>query len=60
MHKGRIQLPVSDTVTMRIVKRARDMDKVRSVLGDRPIGLTAGYRDPVTHRRVGEPSVLDI
>ncbi len=54
--KGGERIPISEAVTIRIVKLAKYMDEVRSVLGDRPIGVTSGYRDPETNRRVGGAS----
>lgn len=51
--KGGSRIPVNATVTHRIVKLAKYMDGVRSFLGDRPIHITSGYRDPYSNRRVG-------
>lgn len=51
--KGGSRIPVDATVTMRIVKLAKYMDKVRSLFGDRPIRITSGYRDPRSNRAVG-------
>ena len=51
--KGGSRIPVNATVTQRIVKLAKYMDGVRSFLGDRPIHITSGYRDPYSNRRVG-------
>ena len=51
--KGGNRIPVDATVTQRIVKLAKYLDKVRTYLGDRPIHITSGYRDPVSNRRVG-------
>jgi len=47
------RIPVDATITMRIVKLAKYMDGVRSLFGDRPIGITSGYRDPDSNRFVG-------
>ncbi|MEL6605349.1 MAG: D-Ala-D-Ala carboxypeptidase family metallohydrolase [Cyanobacteria bacterium J06614_10] len=52
MTKGGARIPVSATITYRIVKLCRYMDAVRAHLGDRPIKVTSGYRDPKTNRRV--------
>lgn len=52
MTKGGQRIPVSATVTQRIVKLCKYMDEVRAYLGDRPIHVNSGYRDPVTNRRV--------
>ncbi|MGC1308587.1 MAG: D-Ala-D-Ala carboxypeptidase family metallohydrolase [Phormidesmis sp.] len=49
---GGSRIPINATVTQRIVKLCKYMDDVRSYLGDRPIKVTSGYRDPVTNRRV--------
>ena len=51
--KGGSRIPVNATVTQRIVKLAKHMDGVRRFLGDRPIHITSGYRDPYSNRRVG-------
>lgn len=51
--KGGSRVPVNATVTQRIVKIARYMDKVRELLGNRPIRVTSGYRDPKSNRNVG-------
>ncbi|MFK8182314.1 MAG: D-Ala-D-Ala carboxypeptidase family metallohydrolase [Phormidesmis sp.] len=47
------RIPVDATITMRIVKLAKYMDEVRAFLGDRPIRVTSGYRDPKSNRYVG-------
>ncbi|MEL7354059.1 MAG: D-Ala-D-Ala carboxypeptidase family metallohydrolase [Cyanobacteria bacterium J06560_5] len=51
--KGGARLPVDSLVTQRIVRTCRYLDSVRTYLGDRPIRITSGYRDPVSNRRVG-------
>ncbi len=51
--KGGSRIPVSATVTQRIVRLAKYMDEVRAFLGNRPIRITSGYRDPVSNRYVG-------
>ncbi|MEO1682647.1 MAG: D-Ala-D-Ala carboxypeptidase family metallohydrolase [Cyanobacteria bacterium J06631_12] len=51
--KGGTRIPVNATITQRLVKLARYMDGVRKHLGDRPIRINSGYRDPATNRRVG-------
>jgi len=51
--KGGSRVPVNATITQRLVKLAKYMDGVRSHLGNRPIRITSGYRDPVSNRRVG-------
>ena len=50
---GGARIPVDATVAMRLVKLAKYMDKVRAFLGDRPITITSGYRDPKSNRYVG-------
>ena len=52
-NKGGERIPVDATVTMRLVKLAKYMDEVRAFLGDRPIRVTSGYRDPNSNRYVG-------
>lgn len=51
--KGGARIPIDTTITQRIVKLSEYMDKVRSFLGDRPIRITSGYRDPSSNRSVG-------
>lgn len=51
--KGGSRVPVSSTVTHRIVKIAHYLDDIRNFLGDRPITITSGYRDPISNRSVG-------
>jgi hypothetical protein len=51
--KGGARIPVDATITQRIVKLSEYMDEVRSFLGDRPIRVTSGYRDPASNRSVG-------
>ena len=51
--KGGRRIPVDAGVTSRIVKLAKYMDEIRAFLGDRPIHITSGYRDPVSNRYVG-------
>ncbi|MEL6554538.1 MAG: D-Ala-D-Ala carboxypeptidase family metallohydrolase [Cyanobacteria bacterium J06621_11] len=51
--KGGSRIPVDAGVTQRIVKLCQYMDKVRTFLGNRPIRINSGYRDPATNRRVG-------
>ena len=51
--KGGSRIPVNATVTQRIVRLCKYMDEVRTFLGDRPIRITSGYRDPISNRRVG-------
>lgn len=50
---GGTRIPVDAVVTQRIVKLCKYMDGVRKYLGDRPITVTSGYRDPVSNRAVG-------
>ncbi|MEO0884667.1 MAG: D-Ala-D-Ala carboxypeptidase family metallohydrolase [Cyanobacteria bacterium J06648_10] len=54
--KGGSRIPVNATITQRLVKLAKYLDGVRGHLGDRPIRITSGYRDPETNRRVGGAS----
>lgn len=54
--KGGSRIPVDRHVTDRLVKLAKYMDKVRAYLGDKPIRITSGYRDPATNRAVGGAS----
>jgi hypothetical protein len=51
--KGGQRIPIDSTVTVRLVRLARYMDKVRKFLGSKPVRITSAYRDPVTNRRVG-------
>ncbi len=51
--KGGSRIPVDSVVAGRIVKLARYMDEVRGFLGNRPIRINSGYRDPVSNRAVG-------
>jgi hypothetical protein len=51
--KGGARIPVDATITQRIVKLSKYMDDVRSFLGNRPIRITSGYRDPESNRSVG-------
>ncbi len=51
--KGGARIPVDANVTQRIVKLCKYMDEVRVFLGNRPIRITSGYRDPVSNRAVG-------
>lgn len=51
--KGGSRIPVSVTITQRIVKLAKYMDNVRAYLGNKSITVTSGYRDPISNRRVG-------
>lgn len=51
--KGGSRVPVNATITQRIVKLAKYMEGVRSFLGERPIHITSGYRDPYSNRSVG-------
>ncbi len=51
--KGGARVPVDATVTQKIVKLCRYLDEVRHFLGDRPIKITSGYRDPRSNRAVG-------
>ncbi|MGB3297329.1 MAG: D-Ala-D-Ala carboxypeptidase family metallohydrolase [Phormidesmis sp.] len=50
---GGTRIPVNAVVTQRIVKLCKYMDGVRKYLGDRPITVTSGYRDPVSNKAVG-------
>ena len=50
---GGTRIPVNADITLRIVKLCKYMDKVRSYLGDKPITVTSGYRDPVSNKREG-------
>lgn len=50
---GGTRIPVNADITQRIVKLCRYMDGVRKYLGDRPITVTSGYRDPVSNQAVG-------
>ena len=47
------RIPVSVAITSNIIKLAGYMDEVREFLGDRPIGVTSWYRDPVTNAKIG-------
>lgn len=47
------RIPENATVTGRIVKLARELDWIRSHLGNKPIHITSGYRDPRSNRYVG-------
>jgi hypothetical protein len=51
--KGGARIPVDATVTQRIVKLAKYLDEVRAFLGNQPMRVTSGYRDPVSNREVG-------
>ncbi len=51
--KDGARIPVDETVTQRIVKVCTYMDGVREFLGNRPIRITSGYRDPQSNRAVG-------
>ena len=50
---GGTRIPVNAGVTQRIVKLCKYMDGVRKYLGDRPITVTSGYRDPISNQAVG-------
>ena len=54
--KGGDRIPVDVGVTQRVVSLSKYMDKVRSYLGNLPVRITSGYRDPNTNRRVGGAS----
>ena len=47
------RIPVSKTIVLNIIKVAKDLDKLRQFLGNRPMRITSWYRDPVTNSRVG-------
>ena len=53
MTKGGTRIPTDAVITQRIIKLCKYMDKVRAYLGDRPITVTSGYRDPVSNRKAG-------
>jgi hypothetical protein len=40
-------------ISSNIIKLARELDRVRKKLGDRPISVTSWYRDPATNKRIG-------
>ncbi len=50
--KGGTRIPVDSTITLRIVKLCKYMDGVRSFLGDKPITINSGYRDPKSNKAV--------
>lgn len=51
--KGGERVPVAKYVVDNIIKVAKELDKLRSFLGNKPMIVTSWYRDPVTNRRVG-------
>ena len=51
--KDGTRIPVDAKITYNLVKLARYLDALRSYLGDRPVVVESGYRDPVSNRRVG-------
>lgn len=40
-------------ITGNIVKIAKELDKIRSEFGDKPISINSWYRDPVSNQAVG-------
>ena len=54
--KGGTRIPTDKRVVDGILKIAKSMEEVRSLLGNRPIRVNSWYRDPVTNRRVGGAS----
>jgi hypothetical protein len=43
----------SAQITSNIIKIARELDKIRSLFGSRPITIMSWYRDPASNREVG-------
>jgi uncharacterized protein YcbK (DUF882 family) len=54
--KNGTRIPRDSTIAGKIVQLARELDRVRIQLGNRPITITSWYRDPVSNRRVGGAS----
>lgn len=53
MTKGGRRVPVNVGITYNTINVAKRMDAIRSLLGDRAIRVTSGYRDPVSNAAVG-------
>ena len=47
--KGGTRIPENDVITQRIVKLCKYMDGVREFLGNKPITINSGYRDPASN-----------
>ena len=43
----------SRSIEQKIVEAAKELDKIRRLLGNRPIRVNSWYRDPQTNARVG-------
>lgn len=50
---GMTRMPEHAGITENLIKLAKYLDEVRAYLGDRPMVINSGYRDPITNRRVG-------
>lgn len=50
---GLERIPADESVTYGIIRIAKELDRIRAVLGNKPIWITSGYRDPKTNRRIG-------
>ncbi|MEB3336602.1 MAG: D-Ala-D-Ala carboxypeptidase family metallohydrolase [Leptolyngbyaceae bacterium] len=54
--KNGTRIPVSKEIVEGIIKIAKAMDEVNTLLGNKPIIVNSWYRDPVTNQRVGGAS----
>ena len=56
MTKAGARIPINADITQRIIKLSKYLDEVRTFLGEKPMVITSGYRDPITNKRVGGAS----
>jgi hypothetical protein len=50
------RMPANKQVVLNIIKLAKDLDKFREYLGDKPMKVTSWYRPPAVNRAVGGSS----
>jgi hypothetical protein len=50
---GNYRKPESPEIVKRLIRIAEEAQKIRGMLGDRPMRVHSGYRDSVTNARVG-------